>query len=72
MLGPRIGAAVDVASVEPITDDNPLLTADNCLITPHMAWSSLAARRRMMQITADNIRNFLIGEPCNIVNDHLV
>ena len=70
--GQLVGAAVDVASVEPITDDNPLLTADNCLITPHMAWSSLAARRRMMQITADNIRNFLIGEPCNIVNDHLV
>ena len=70
--GQLVGAAVDVASVEPITADNPLLTADNCLITPHMAWSSLAARRRMMQITADNIRNFLIGEPCNIVNDHLV
>lgn len=63
------GAAVDVASVEPITDDNPLLTARNCLITPHMAWSSLAARRRMMQITADNIRNFLAGTPSNIVNE---
>jgi glycerate dehydrogenase len=62
------GAAVDVASVEPITDDNPLLTARNCLITPHMAWSSLAARRRMMQVTADNIRNFLAGTPSNIVN----
>jgi glycerate dehydrogenase len=62
------GAAVDVASVEPITDDNPLLTARNCLITPHMAWSSLAARRRMMQITADNIRNFLAGTPSNVVN----
>ena len=62
------GAAVDVASVEPITDDNPLLTARNCLITPHMAWSSLAARRRMMQITADNIRNFQAGTPSNIVN----
>jgi glycerate dehydrogenase len=62
------GAAVDVASVEPITDDNPLLAARNCLITPHMAWSSLAARRRMMQITADNIRNFLAGTPVNIIN----
>ena len=66
--GELAGAAVDVASVEPITDDNPLLTARNCLITPHMAWSSLAARRRMMQTTADNIRNFLAGAPCNIVN----
>ena len=62
------GAAVDVASVEPIAADNPLLTARKCLITPHMAWSSLAARRRMMQITADNIRNFLAGTPSNIVN----
>lgn len=70
--GQLAGAAVDVASVEPITDDNPLLTANNCLITPHMAWSSLAARRRMMQITADNIRSFLNGRPTNVVNDHLV
>jgi len=62
------GAAVDVASVEPITEDNPLLTARNCVITPHMAWSSLAARRRMMQVTAENIRNFLAGTPGNIVN----
>lgn len=67
--GQLAGAAVDVASVEPITDDNPLLTAKNCLITPHMAWSSLAARRRMMQITADNIRNFLAGTPSSIVNE---
>ncbi|MDA0807089.1 MAG: D-2-hydroxyacid dehydrogenase [Planctomycetota bacterium] len=66
--GELAGAAVDVASVEPITDDNPLLTARNCLITPHMAWSSLAARRRMMEITADNIRHFLAGTPNNIVN----
>ena len=66
--GQIAGAAVDVASVEPITNDNPLLAADNCLITPHMAWSSLAARRRMMQVTADNIRNFLAGTPSNIVN----
>jgi glycerate dehydrogenase len=70
--GQLVGAAVDVASVEPITDDNPLLTADNCLITPHMAWSSLAARRRMMQITAENVSNFLTGKPSNIINDHLI
>lgn len=67
--GQLAGAAIDVASVEPIADDNPLLKAKNCLITPHMAWSSLAARRRMMQITADNIRNFLAGTPRNIVNE---
>ena len=66
--GELAGAAVDVASVEPITDDNPLLAARNCLITPHMAWLSLAARRRMMEITADNIRHFLAGTSNNIVN----
>ncbi|MGZ0164485.1 MAG: D-2-hydroxyacid dehydrogenase [Planctomycetales bacterium] len=70
--GQLAGAAVDVASVEPITDDNPLLTATNCLITPHMAWSSLAARCRMMQITAENVSNFLTGKPSNIINDHLI
>ena len=66
------GAAVDVASVEPITDDNPLLTARNCVITPHMAWSSLAARRRMMQVTANNIRSFLSRSPINVVNQELM
>ncbi|NQV28199.1 MAG: D-2-hydroxyacid dehydrogenase [Rhodopirellula sp.] len=69
--GQLTGAAVDVASVEPIADDNPLLSACNCLITPHMAWSSLAARRRMMQVTADNIRNFLSGSLVNVVNHDL-
>lgn len=66
--GQLAGAALDVAAVEPITDDNPLLTADNCIITPHMAWSSVAARQRLMQVTADNIRNFQNGTPINIVN----
>jgi glycerate dehydrogenase len=65
------GAAVDVASVEPVSVDNPLLSARNCVMTPHMAWSTLAARRRMMQVTADNIRNFLAGNPANIVNRDL-
>lgn len=65
------GVAVDVASIEPIKEDNPLLSARNCVITPHMAWSTLAARQRMMQVTADNIRNFLAGNPANIVNRDL-
>jgi glycerate dehydrogenase len=62
------GAATDVASVEPIVDDNPLLTAKNMLITPHMAWSTLAARKRMTATTAANIREFLNGSPENVVN----
>ena len=62
------GAAVDVVSVEPIKPDNPLLKARNCIITPHIAWASLAARQRLMRATAENIRVFLAGKPINIVN----
>jgi glycerate dehydrogenase len=65
--GQIAGAAVDVVSAEPIRADNPLLTAPNCLITPHMAWTTLAARRRVMQTTADNIAAFLAGKPQNDV-----
>jgi glycerate dehydrogenase len=62
------GAAVDVVSTEPILRGNPLLQAPRCLITPHIAWSSLAARRRIMEITRDNIRGFLNGQIPNRVN----
>lgn len=66
--GQIAGAAVDVASAEPIRADNPLLSAPNCLITPHMAWSSLAARQRLMQATVENVAAFLAGKPTNVVN----
>ena len=62
------GAALDVVSTEPIRSDNPMLSAKNCLLTPHMAWSTLAARQRMMTTTAENIRAFLSGTPVNVVN----
>jgi glycerate dehydrogenase len=62
------GAAVDVVSIEPIRPDNPLLTARNCLITPHIAWATLAARQRLMATTAANIAAFLAGKPINVVN----
>jgi glycerate dehydrogenase len=65
--GQIAGAAVDVVSAEPICRDNPLLSAPNCLITPHMAWTSLAARRRVLQTTAENIAAFLAGHPQNEV-----
>jgi glycerate dehydrogenase len=62
------GAALDVLSREPPAADNPLLSAKNCVLTPHVAWVSLAARRRAMQITADNVAAILRGEPQNVVN----
>ncbi len=65
--GQIAGAAVDVVSAEPMQADNPLLAAPNCLITPHIAWSTLAARQRIMQTTADNIAAFFAGQPQNDV-----
>lgn len=61
-------AAVDVVSAEPIAPDNPLLTAKNCIVTPHIAWASLEARRRMMAVTAENVAAFLAGRPINVVS----
>jgi glycerate dehydrogenase len=62
------GAAVDVLSREPPAGDNPLVGAKNCLVTPHLAWATQEARRRLMAITAANIAAFLRGEPINVVN----
>jgi glycerate dehydrogenase len=62
------GAAVDVVSAEPIAADNPLLGAPRCVITPHMAWGSLAARRRLMAMTVRNVEAFLAGTPINLVS----
>ena len=61
-------AAVDVVTTEPIVGSNPLLTAKNCIITPHMSWAAVEARGRIVDITATNIRCFLDGNPQNVVN----
>jgi glycerate dehydrogenase len=61
-------AAVDVVTVEPILPTNPLLTAKNCIITPHMSWAATEARARIVDITAANIRAFEAGTPQNVVN----
>ncbi len=66
--GRLAGAALDVLSVEPPRADNPLLSAKNCLITPHQAWATRAARARLLAVTAENIRAFLAGRPQNVVN----
>jgi glycerate dehydrogenase len=66
--GKLAGAALDVLSIEPPASDNPLLAAKNCLITPHLAWATVAARSRLMQTAVDNVRAFLAGSPKNVVN----
>ena len=62
------GAALDVLSAEPPSENNPLLTAKNCIITPHNAWKSKEARQRIIDITANNIECFLKNKPANVVN----
>ncbi len=66
--GRLAGAGLDVLSVEPPHADNPLLHAKNCLVTPHIAWATRAARARLMDIAIANLRAFLAGEPENVVN----
>ena len=61
-------AAVDVLTTEPPKVDNPLLSAPNCYITPHVAWASTEARRRLMDIATANVAAFLAGNPRNRVN----
>jgi len=60
--------ATDVVSSEPIKADNPLLTAKNCIITPHIAWAPKESRQRLMDTAVNNLAQFLKGTPINIVN----
>lgn len=66
--GKVYAAGLDVVSTEPIKEDNPLLKAKNCLITPHISWAAQASRQRIMDITVANIQAFLDGAPVNVVN----
>ncbi len=66
--GKLAGTAVDVLSTEPPKADNPLLTAKNCLITPHVAWAFFESRQRLLQMAADNIAAFQNGQPTNVVS----
>lgn len=62
------GACLDVLSTEPPSAQNPLISAKNCFITPHIAWATFEARQRLMNITVDNIKGYLEGIPRNVVN----
>ena len=66
--GTIYAAGEDVLSQEPPRADNPLLSARNCYITPHIAWASTAARERLMQIMLENIKAYQDGKPVNVVN----
>lgn len=62
------GAGLDVLSVEPATATNPLPKAKNCSITPHIAWATLEARTRLMNIASENLKAFSEGKPINVVS----
>ena len=62
------GAGIDVLTVEPMPVDDPLYTAANCIITPHVGWAAIESRRRCVSMVADNLKCWLEGHPKNIVN----
>lgn len=66
--GKVLAAGLDVVSSEPIRPDNPLLSAKNCIITPHISWAPRESRQRLMDVAVDNFRQFLAGTPINVVN----
>jgi glycerate dehydrogenase len=66
--GQVAGAGVDVTVVEPLPADSPLLSAPNCIITPHIGWAPYEARVRLMNVTVENLKAFLAGKKQNIVN----
>ena len=66
--GKIYAAGLDVISEEPMKAGNPLLTAKNCIFTPHFAWATQDSRKRCMEIAASNLREFIKGSPVNVVS----
>ena len=66
--GKLAGAGLDVLSTEPPPPHNPLIGAKNCIVTPHIAWATYAARKRLLAATANNLRSFIEGKTANVVN----
>ena len=67
--GTIAGAGLDVQEIEPPEENSPLYTMDNVLLTPHMGWKGLETRQRLVSILADNIKQFMEGNPINVVSD---
>jgi glycerate dehydrogenase len=61
------GAALDVVSTEPIKEDNPLLHAKNCIITPHISWATKESRQRLLNTAIENLKSYLTGHPTNVI-----
>ena len=66
--GKIYAAGLDVVNQEPIAADNPLLTAKNCFLTPHISWAPKESRKRLMDIAVENLQAFVDGNPINVVN----
>ncbi len=67
--GKVYAAGLDAVRNEPISEDNPLLSAKNCFITPHISWTAVEGRQRLASYAIDNVKAFLEGRPKNIVNE---
>ena len=67
--GKIAGAGLDVLCVEPPRNGSPLLQCPNCIITPHIAWASQSARKRLLDASINNLQSYLSGHPVHVVSN---